>query len=72
MGAAIRLGSTNRLRYGRSHPVNESCNKNHAWITTDKIQGLALHLDPNKSTSSSMRIHELKSNMHEHRLITSQ
>ena len=43
-----------------------------AWIPTDKIQGLALHLDPNKSTSSSMWIHGLKSNMHEHRLITSQ
>lgn len=46
--------------------------QNHAWITTDTTQGLALHLDPNISTSSSMWTCELKSNMHEHRLITSQ
>ena len=72
MDAAIWLGSMNWLRYGRSHPVNESCIKNHAWITTDTIQGLVLHLDPNRSTSSSMWTCELKSNMHEHRLITSQ
>jgi len=53
MGAGIQWGSINRLRHGRSHPVNESC-KDHnnpqitTWIPTDKIQGLALHLDPNR------------------------
>jgi len=55
-----------------SHVIIMIIYKIAAWILTDKIQGLALHLDPNKSTSSNMRIQELKSNMHEHRLITSQ
>ena len=72
MDAAIWLGSMIWLRYGHNHPLNESSIKNHAWTTTDTIQGLALHLDPNKSTSPSMWTHELKSNMREHRMITGQ
>ena len=53
MDAAIERGSINRLRHGRNHLMNESCNDHNkpqitAWIPTNKIQGLAPYLDPNK------------------------
>jgi len=77
MGAAIHRGSINRLRHGRSHPVNESCNnhnnpQNHSLDSNRQNPGSCAPSRSEKSTSSSMRIQESKSNMQEHRLITSQ
>ena len=53
MDAAIRWGPMNKLRYGRSHPRNESCNdynnpQNATWISICTVQGLALQHNPIK------------------------
>ena len=73
----IRYGRSHpwRLRYGRSHPSMSHVmiiHKIAAWTITDKGPGSCAPSRSEQSTSSSMWIHELKSNMHEHRLITSQ
>ena len=71
-------GSISRLRYGRNHPIK--------WVMQwDTIIQKIRNLDfiwqnpgscapsqPKQSTNSSMQIDELKSNMQEHHLITSQ
>ena len=77
MGAAIQLGS-NKLTQVWSQPSNQ-------WVMYIMIiihnrsldynrhnPGSCAPSRPKQSTSSSMRICELKSNMQEHRLITSQ
>ena len=77
MGATIQWGLINRLKHGCIHPVNESCNDHN----NPQNRNLDLNREnprscapsrPEQRTSSSMRIWESKSNMQEHRLITSQ
>ena len=75
MDVAIQWRSINRLRYGRSHPVSEPCNnspQNRSLDYNRHNPGSFTPSRPEQSTSSSMRVCELKSNMQEHRLITSQ
>ena len=55
-----------------SHVNNHNNPQNHSLDSNRQNPGSCAPSRPEQSTSSSMRICELKSNMQEHRLITSQ